>query len=1046
MTKKILSAMLCVLLVVSSIVVAGAATTDASSTSADTPYSFASQKLDEEYGYDGNDLGATYTPEATTFKVWAPTATSVTLNLYTKGSDNEEGADELGNYDLEKVMDGEKFTGVWSTIVEGDQKNVYYTYTVTAANVTGKKTTTKETQDIYSIATGVNGKRSMVCDLSDTNPEGWENDKHVVLDKSTESSVWEIHVKDFTYNENSGVSKANRGKYLGFTETGTTLNGKGDTATCIDYLKELGITTVQINPFYDFGSIDEMGADSQFNWGYDPVNYNVPEGSYSSNPYDGNVRIKECKAMIKALHDAGISVVMDVVYNHTFSYDSCFEAVVPNYYYRMTASGTYSNGSGCGNETATERRMYRNYVIQSCLYWINEYHIDGFRFDLMGIMDCETMNLLRAEMDKIDPRLTIWGEGWTGGNCTYPTKTWTGETLYGGVQANAAQLDERVAFFNDGIRDGLKGSVFQADGQGWVQGAKSSYSNLRQGILANTQGGNWSAKSPQQCVTYVSCHDNATLWDRLCASNYMTQYYRGRNDKLIAENKLAAGILTMSQGITFMLAGEEMCRTKDGDENSYKSAATLNMIDWSLVETNADMISYYKGLLEIRNNFAPLTDNTNDSAANYLVYSGSTTSTTLAYVISNTTEGQWNKLAVLANNTGAPVEYKLPDTNKDWVIIANDAEAGVTNLGTVTDGKFTIPARGMIIAADYASYRSVKLPSKLGKVVIKSINENTKEVIDTRVIKGTIGSKYTATPATSLGIEYVQTNVQGAETGVFTENEQTVVYTFGYYVPESLKVDIDGNGKLNINDATLIQRAAVNMVELTDEQTVVADVNYDGNIDINDVTMIQKHLTGMSVGLGNVTVNFYKIDTDEKIADSVEYTGLVGSEYTAAPVPALGYVLDETRLPDNEKVTIAYGVDTQINYYYEYVGAEVKLHIQHNGDKTWAPNVWLWGSKNGVDSDTNYCKNKTWPGDTLELDENNWYSTSFECSSNDNSYNVIISNATGGSVSAQSADCKGFTQLELWVLIDDHSASGVSLLFYNVDPLKNESAQPIYQG
>ncbi len=1046
MTKKILSAMLCVLLVVSSIVVAGAATTDASSTSADTPYSYASQQLDEEYGYDGNDLGATYTPEATTFKVWAPTATSIVLNLFATGSDDEPGAQELGKSYLEKVMDGEKFTGVWSTVVEGDQKNVYYTYTVTAANVTGKKTTTKETQDVYSIATGVNGKRSMVCDLADTNPEGWENDKHVVLDKSTESSVWEIHVKDFTYAENSGVSEANRGKYLGFTETGTTLNGKGDTATCIDYLKELGITTVQINPFYDFGSVDEMGADSQFNWGYDPVNYNVPEGSYSSNPYDGNVRIRECKAMIKALHDAGISVVMDVVYNHTFSYDSCFEAVVPNYYYRMTASGTYSNGSGCGNETATERRMYRNYVIQSCLYWINEYHIDGFRFDLMGIMDCETMNLLREEMDKIDPRLTIWGEGWTGGNCTYPTKTWTGETLYGGVQANAAQLDERVAFFNDGIRDGLKGSVFQADGQGWIQGAKSSYSNIRQGILANTQGGNWSAKSPQQCVTYVSCHDNATLWDRLCASNHMTQYYRGRNDKLLAENKLAAGILTMSQGITFMLAGEEMCRTKDGDENSYKSAATLNMIDWSLVETNADMISYYKGLLEIRNNFAPLTDNTNDSAANYLVYSGSTASTTLAYVISNTTEGQWNKLAVLANNTGAPVEYKLPDTNKNWVIIANDAEAGVTNLGTVTDGNFTIPARGMIIAADYASYMSVKLPSKLGKVVIKSINENTKEVVDTRIIKGTIGSKYAATPATSLGIEYVQTDVQGDVKGVFTADEKEVTYSLGYYVPESMKKDIDGNGKLNINDATLIQRAAVNMVELTDEQTVVADVNYDGNIDINDVTMIQKYLTGMSVGIGNVTVNFYKIDTDEKIAESVEYTGLVGSEYTATPVPALGYVLDETCLPDNEKVTVAYGVDTQINYYYQYVGAEVKLHVQHNGDKTWAPNVWLWGSKNGVDSDTNYCKNKTWPGDTLELDENNWYSTSFECSSNDNSYNIIVSNATGGSVSAQSADCKGFTQLELWVLIDDHSASGVSLLFYNVNPLENENAQPIYQG
>ncbi|MGN0488551.1 MAG: type I pullulanase [Ruminococcus sp.] len=1040
MAKRILSTLLCVLLMASSLVVANAATTDKSSTSATTASSAASQELDDKYGYNGNDLGATYTPESTTFKVWAPTATEVKLNRFATGSDDEEGAEDLGTYDL--VFDDTN--GVWSLTLEGDLKNTYYTYSITAQNVTGTKTSVKETQDIYSVATGVNGKRSMVCDLSDTDPEGWDNDKHVVLDKSTESSVWEIHIKDFSYDENSGVSKANRGKYLGFTETGTTLNGEGKTATCIDYLKELGITTVQINPFYDFGSVDETGSDSQFNWGYDPVNYNVPEGSYSTNPYDGNVRIKECKEMIKALHDAGISVVMDVVYNHTYSYDSCFEATVPNYYYRMKADGTYSNGSGCGNETATERLMFRNYVIQSCLYWVNEYHVDGFRFDLMGIMDVETMNMIRAELDKVDPKLTMWGEGWTGGTCTYPDTTCTGEKLLGGIQANAKSLDERVAFFNDGIRDAIKGSVFHADEMGWVQGDKACFKNIYIGINASGST-SWSAQSPQQCVTYASCHDNATLWDRLCTSNRLTSYYRGRHDKLLAENRLAASLVTMSQGITFFLAGEEMCRSKDGDENSYSSPATENMIDWSLVESNADMVSYYKGLLEIRKNFAPISDNTKNSIANYSFYGQSTTSSnTLALVISNTTAGQWSKLAVLANNTGNDVEYNLANQTKDWVIISDGVEAGVTKLGTVTGGNFTIPARSMVIAVDKSSFESVKLQSKLGKVTINSYNLNTKELIDSRIIKGTIGSSYNAVPSSSIGADYVLSQVDGEATGVYTSEDKVVNYYFGYYIPESLSKDLNNDSKLNIRDATLIQRAVAKAVTLTEAQQAIADYNYDGNVDINDVTMVQKHLAGMSVGLGTVTVNFYKTGTTDKIATSIEYSSLVGSEYTSSSASALGYVLNEENMP-KETVKVAYGVNTEINYYYDYIGANVKLHVKHNGDKTWVPNVWLWGSKNGADSGTNYCVNKTWPGDMLEMGEDGWYSTSFECSSNDNSYNVIVSNAPEGTAIAQSADCKGFTQLELWVLIDDHS-SGVALLFYDEDPLANEFAKPIYEG
>ena len=355
MAKKILSTLLCVALILSSIVLVAAADTSKSATG-DTKYTTASQTLDEQYGYDGDDLGATYTKEATTFKVWSPLATAVKVNLYATGSDSEQGAKKLGTTALQKVMDGDNFTGVWSATLSGDHVDEYYTYSITTPDVTGADSKTYETQDIYSKAAGVNGNRSMIVDLSKTNPDGWESDKHVLLDKATESYVWEVHVKDFSYDTKSGVSEANRGKYLAFTETGTTLNNEGDISTCIDYLKKSGITTVQIQPFYDYGSVDEAGSSAQFNWGYDPKNYNVPEGSYSSNPYDGNVRIKEAKAMIKALHDAGLSVVMDVVYNHTYSTDSCFTSTLPKYYYRMDAKGNYSNGSGCGNDTASERR------------------------------------------------------------------------------------------------------------------------------------------------------------------------------------------------------------------------------------------------------------------------------------------------------------------------------------------------------------------------------------------------------------------------------------------------------------------------------------------------------------------------------------------------------------------------------------------------------------------------------------------------------------------------------------------------------------------
>ncbi|MGN0319223.1 MAG: alpha-amylase family glycosyl hydrolase, partial [Lachnospira sp.] len=483
----------------------------------------------------------------------------------------------------------------------------------------------------------------------------------------------------------------------------------------MDYLKELGITTVQINPFYDFGSVDETGSDSQFNWGYDPVNYNVPEGSYSSNPYDGNVRIRECKQMIQALHNAGISVVMDVVYNHTYSTNSCFQATVPDYYYRMTKTGTFSNGSGSGNECATERAMYRDYVIQSCLYWVNEYHIDGFRFDLMGIMDVETMNMIRAELDKIDPRLTMWGEGLAGGDSYHPTNTCTGEKLYYATQSNASKLNDRIAFFNNSICDGIKGNSADIYNKGFVQGDKTKTLNVKYGVRANsTINFNWLAKAPSQCVTYSSSHDNATLYDQILGSTSLASY-GNYNATAVKMNKLAGAILYASQGISFMQAGEEMCRSKDGDTNSYKSAATLNMIKWQNLVDYGDVVSYYKGMMQIKSKFSPL-NSMDKSYQNAFIFNDSQNKkpNQIAYTITNNTEGEWSKLAVIFNSADTTADVTLEDASvKDWVVIANNESAGLDKLGEVTGSTFTVPAYSAVIAVDKESYEATGIHSDM---------------------------------------------------------------------------------------------------------------------------------------------------------------------------------------------------------------------------------------------------------------------------------------------------------------------------------------------
>ena len=509
----------------------GTFTTAASADEKKTDYQAYAAELDKS-AYSGNDLGAVYTEKSTTFKVWSPKASAVSVDIYDYGSEAEGGKSiRTTNMTLDKK------TGVWSATISGDLAGKYYDYAVTHGEET------KRTADIYARACGVNGKRSMVVDLRKTDPDNWENDLHVMVDKPTNASVWEISVADFSSSETSGVSKSNRGKFLAFTESGTTVDCiQGGTPTCMDYLKKLGVKYVQIMPMYDFGSVDESkDIMKQFNWGYDPVNYNVPEGSFSTDPYNGAVRIKECKQMIQALHNAGIGVIMDVVYNHTYSTDSWFQYTVPNYYYRMNEDGTFSNGSGCSNDTASEHLMFRKYMIDSVTYWAKEYHIDGFRFDLMGLHDVTTMNDIRAALDGLyedgsGKKILMYGEAWN-----MPTKADEGTVMAN--QQNLTQMDDRIGAFDDTIRDAIKGSTAGAD-KGFVQsGGKRS--DLKTGFLGQSNLG-W-ANVPSQCVTYASCHDNLCLYDKLVDSVYGSSEYRKRHEDLVLMNKLSAAIVMTAQ-------------------------------------------------------------------------------------------------------------------------------------------------------------------------------------------------------------------------------------------------------------------------------------------------------------------------------------------------------------------------------------------------------------------------------------------------------------------------------------------------------------------
>ena len=829
----------------------------------------------DKSAYSGNDLGASYSKKATTFKVWSPNAASVRVNIFEHGSDNEGDAGSI----MSRAMSLDKTTGVWSVTINGDLLNKYYTYSVTH----GK--TTKETADVYAKACGVNGQRSMVVDLSTTNPDGWENDKHVLVKNQTDASVWEISVADFSSSESSGVSEANRGKYLAFTEEGTTVNGvQGASSTCVDYLKKLGVKYVQIMPFYDFGSVDESkNIMDQYNWGYDPVNYNCPEGSYSTNPKKGEVRIKECKQMIQALHNAGIGVIMDAVYNHTYTSDSWLQRTVPNYYYRMNNDGTFSNGSGCSNDTASEHLMFRKYMIDSVTYWASEYHIDGFRFDLMGLHDVTTMNSIRTALDNLyadgsGSQILMYGEAWDmATNCDEGTVL--------ASQKNLKHLSDRIGAFDDTIRDAIKGSTGGTDGAFVQEGSRRA--NLKTGIAGQSDTTTGWANVPSQCVTYASCHDNLCLYDKLVGSVYGADgKYRKRYEDLVAMNKLSAAIVITSQGIPFSLGGEEFCRSKDGDENSYASSRKENMLDWENVDLYSDVIEYYRGLYKIRDAFAAFSDST-AATANSLTYLSDVPKGVMGYTINNTESGKWSQMCVIFNGSDS---VQNVTAKGDWVVLADNKTAGLRNIKNVTNS-VKVEAHSAVIMVDTKSYDSAGIMDDEGAVVIDYYDNKTEKLIKSQTLTGELGTSYDVTNLAST-LNYDVKKTDGEIKGVFTDQAGHAKVYVEEYDGEMSTVTVkfvDETNNTEIEDSFLVknrkgeQYYTPDLPSIKNYKLVLDDLptNGAGKLDSASKTVTYKYTRVTDDEDKTVCrVNAIYMDDSGKILDTKTITGVEGQAYS----------------------------------------------------------------------------------------------------------------------------------------------------------------------
>ena len=604
--------------------------------------------------YYTDPLGPDYTPGGTCLRLWAPTAEAVTVTLYHKG----DGGAVL---DTKPLVRGAH--GVWSVWLPGEQHGRYYTFAVTVDGVT------RETGDPYARAAGVNGVRSMIVDLARTAPSGWERDVRPSIPPA-QRAVWEVSVRDFSQDAASGVRPAWRGKYMAFTQQGTTLHGDGIHPTCLNYLKRLGVKYVQLMPIFDFGSVDEAKPLlRQYNWGYDPTNFNVPEGSYSTDPTRGEVRIRECREMIAALHAAGIGVVMDVVYNHTYRTENPLNNTVPYYFFRQNPDGSFSNGSGCGNEFASERPMARRYLIDSILYWAKEYHIDGFRFDLMGLYDAESINAVRTALDSLPGGrdILLYGEPWQGGASQLHR--------YEANKANLAMLNERVGIFCDDTRDAIKGGCFDAREPGYVEGKPGSFWDIGAAVAAWCRSDRLPPHAPSQIVSYVSAHDNFTLWDKLLCVRYEKPEFTARDTVALAQNRLAAGIYLTSFGLPFMQAGEEFARTKKGVGNSYRSSPTLNRLDWNRAEKYHALVDYYRGLLALRAAFPRLgsTDRHAPEALQFFALEQPLVGWTLPAVWGD--GAAWSALCVFYNPTDTTRTVSLPAGQ--WKLLSNGTSSSL---------------------------------------------------------------------------------------------------------------------------------------------------------------------------------------------------------------------------------------------------------------------------------------------------------------------------------------------------------------------------------
>lgn len=639
------------------------------------PSVYSKAAFEAEYTYTGSDLGAVWSTAKTDFRVWAPTAEKLEVRLYRSGT---EGTADL----IETIVMTPDVNGTWVASKQGDLNGVYYTYAVTIADVTS------ETIDPYARTAGVNGKRGMIINLDSTDPAGWENDKNPHAGEGiTDAIIYEGHIRDLTAHESSGI--VYKGTFLGLTEKGTKTSGGQSTG--LDHLADLGITHLHILPMYDFGSVDETKGG--YNWGYDPVNYNLPEGSYSTDPYNGAVRVKELKQMVMALHENDISVVMDVVYNHVQSATSfSFNVLVPEYFSRVSDSGTYSSGSGCGNDTATERSMVRKFIVDSVVYWADEYHIDGFRFDLVGLMDVDTINEIVAEVHAIRPDVIFYGEGWD--MATAVTK----ENVDLAVQANSEKTPG-FAYFNDTFRDAIKGSVFSTSDTGFATGKEGLGTTIAKCFTASVA---W-CDSPSQTINYASCHDNNTLYDRICMSKRIAS-----KDEKMYMNKLAASVYLTAEGVPFMMAGEEMMRQKinpDGtyNENSYSSGDYVNAINYSLLEQpdQKKMYDYYKGLISFRKEHAALRLTTSDEVASYVTRLEGFNSRSCGFVIDGTNipDEPAAGIALYFNANEEPINVTLPEGI--WSVCVNKENAGTVALGDFS-GEIEVPAVSALILTQSA--------------------------------------------------------------------------------------------------------------------------------------------------------------------------------------------------------------------------------------------------------------------------------------------------------------------------------------------------------